>query len=124
MMAKIVNSRDGGDGFEAEVRRTLKKLLPRKRRAEIAEALSAAMGRTITKSMLDNFVAAGKYQPRLPLSVAKALCEVLETPSLRRYLNSEEDLALIEIGEHARANTQLIGRLGAPKQIVVHRAKW
>ena len=103
------------DAFEADVRRLLKALLPRKTRAELAAALTKVMGREITQTMIDNWVAEGKCQPRLPLSVAKALCELVGDPALRRYLNSAEDLTLMEIGEHARANKKLLAQIATPK---------
>lgn len=114
MSSKIVNNRqpeEPRDLFEADVRRALKQLIPREKRTEIAVALTSLMGRKITKSMLDNFTAEGKCQPRLPLSIAKALCHLLPDPSLRRYLNSEEDLTLIEIGQHMRASKNLITQI-------------
>lgn len=100
----MVNQNEARDHFEADVRKMLKRLLPRSKRPEVAAALTAITGREITKSMLDNFVAEGKYQPRFPLSLAKALCTAMDDPALRRYLNSDEDLALIQIGEHARVD--------------------
>lgn len=100
----MVNEKEARDHFEEDVRKMLKSLLPRSKRPEIAATLTRIMGREITKSMLDNFVAEGKYQPRLPLSLAKALCQVVDEPLLRRYLNSEEDMALVQIGEHARVD--------------------
>jgi hypothetical protein len=117
MSSKIVNNRqpeEPRDRFEAEVRRALKRLIPREKRAEIAAALTSLMGRKITKSMLDNFTAEGKCQPRMPLSIAKALCHLIPDPLLRRYLNSEEDLTLIEIGEHMRASKNLITQIATP----------
>lgn len=102
------------DAFEADVRKTLKGLLHGKGRAGLAKALTNVMGREITKMMVDNWVAEGKCQPRLPLSVAKALSELIEDPSLSRYLNTEEELALIKIGEHARANKDLVARIASP----------
>jgi uncharacterized protein YciW len=107
------------DAFEADVRRMLKALLPRKKRAELAAALTDILdnepARRITKAQLDNFVAEGKCQPRLPLSVAKALCQLIGHRSLTRYLNTEEELALIAIGEHARANRKLLTQIATPK---------
>ncbi len=103
------------DAYEADVRRMLKGLLPRKSRTALAEKLSEVMGREITKPMIDNWTAEGKCQPRLPLSVAKALCLLTKDPSLTRHLNSEEERALIEIGEHARANEALLTQIARPK---------
>jgi len=117
MNSKIVNGlqrKEQWDAFESEVRRMLKLLLPRKKRTEIATALTSHMGRKITKPMLDNFVAEGKCQPRLPLSIAKALCDLVGDPALRRYLNNDEDLTLIEIGEHTRASKNLITQIATP----------
>ena len=103
------------DASEADVRRLLKTLLPRKTRTVLAAALTKVMGREITKTMIDSWVAEGKCQPRFPLSVAKALCELVGDPALRRYLNSAEDLTLMEIGEHARANKKLLAQIATPK---------
>ena len=103
------------DAFEADVRRMLKGLLPRKSRLALAKALTKVMARDITTTMVDNWVAESKCQPRLPLSVAKALCDLVGDPALRRYLNSAEDLTLMEIGEHARANKKLLTQIATPK---------
>jgi hypothetical protein len=121
--AEIANSQQyeakgPGDAFEADVRKMLKAVMPRRKRAELAVALTDILNnkpaRRITKAQLDNFIAGGKCQPRLPLSVAKALSELIEDPSLSRYLNTEEELALIKIGEHARANKDLVARIASP----------
>lgn len=103
------------DAFEADVRRMLKALLPRKTRADLAAGLTKVMARKITGTMIDSWVAEGKYQPRLPLSLAKALARLIADPSITRYLNTEEELVLIRIGEHARANQKLVAQLATPK---------
>jgi len=103
------------DSLEDGVRELLKRIVPRKRRPEIAASVEAQLGRPFTKQMLDNFIAERKCRHRLPLSVAKAICLVLDEPSLRRYLNNDEDLALIQIGEHARANRKLLAQIATPK---------
>jgi hypothetical protein len=118
--AKIVNRQQEreskpSDSFEATVRSILKTLLPRKRRAELAAALTELMGREITKTMIDSWTAESKCQPRLPLSLAKALCQLIAAPALSQYLNTEEELDLIKIGEHARANKDLVARIASPR---------
>ena len=117
--AEIVNvqreEKRSCDAFEADVRKTLKGLLHGKGRADLAKALTKVMGREITKTMVDNWVAEGKCQPRLPLSLARALCQLIDDPALSRYLNTEEELALIKIGEHARAHKEILAQIATPK---------
>ena len=118
--AKIVNRQQEresipSDPFETTVRSVLKTLLPRKRRVELAAALTEVMGRQITKMMIDSWTAESKCQPRLPLSLAKALSQLIRDKSLTRYLNTEEELTLIAIGEHARANKKLLAQIATPK---------
>lgn len=115
------------DAFEADVRKMLKAVMQGRKRTELAAALTDILdnkpARRITKAQLDNFVAEGKCQPRLPLSLAKALCQLIRDKSLTRYLNTKEELALIEIGEHARANQRLVAQLATPKAKFRERKK-
>ncbi len=119
ILARIANcqpEKEPRDVFECDVRRMLKRALTGRDRNALAAALSGLMGnRKITKAMLDSFTAESKCQPRLPLSLAKALCQLIDDPSLRRYLNNDEDLTLIQIGEHARANRKLLAQIATPK---------
>jgi len=116
------------DEYEAKVRVMLGRVFPRGSRRIIAEALSLKVGRKITLKRLNNLIAPGKDNPRMSLSTAKALVEVLsaiagaDVVSLRRFLNDEEDLDLIHLGENMRANQKLFERVaqrrvkGPPKK--------
>ncbi len=92
---------DRRDLYEEQVRDLLKRVIPRKSRGLVAKALSAKVDRNITVKRLGNMIEPSKQSPRMSLSTAKALVEVLsEIPGadatrLRRFLNNEVELSLL-----------------------------
>ncbi|MGO9368261.1 MAG: hypothetical protein ACLP0H_11580, partial [Terriglobales bacterium] len=109
------NAPFGDDPYEAQVREMLKRVIPRGYREAVAKALSAKVGRNITVKRLGNLIEPGKQAPRMSLSTAKALTEVLsemasaDSAPLRRFLNNEDELNLLR--DNMRAIQKLLERV-------------
>jgi hypothetical protein len=103
------------DPYEARVREVLGRVIPRGARDSIARALSEKLRRRITVKRLGNLIEPGKQTPRMSLSTAKALVEVLTEASatnatpLRRFLNSDEELCLLQ--ENMQAIQRMFERI-------------
>jgi hypothetical protein len=74
----------GSEDEDRELRRAISEALRRspKSRVQIADELSARLGRRITRHMIDDFTSECKKQARFPLAFSAALCEILDDDSI------------------------------------------
>ncbi len=72
-----------------------------KSRAEIAEELSAVVGRNVSVAMLAECTEPGKWRVRFPAAWIEPLCAILGNDSLRRQLLSPHMRDLLALGESA-----------------------
>jgi hypothetical protein len=88
-----------------------------KNREQIAEELSARVGRRVTVHMLDDFSAPSKDN-RFPAAWVPAFCEITSDDAAQRFLMGPNLRTLVELGEHeisakraTKSKAELLGRL-------------
>lgn len=89
---------------EAAIRATLARVLKHcgKKRAVIAEELSSLTGTRVTESMLNDLCATSKKGLRVPLSWARAICEVTGTDELAFAAMTDDLRERAELGTALR----------------------
>ena len=68
-------------------------------RHQLCDLLSDRVGRTITISMLENWIDESKWKWHLPADCVPALCDILKTDTLQRQLLSDRLRSLLAVGE-------------------------
>lgn len=106
--------KDGTVPVEDELRRILRDVMKRssKERPVIAQAMTEALGRTITPSMLGDFTrnarVCKKRQVRFPAAWVPALYQATGNDELQRWLAGPHLRALIELGERVCSTASIL----------------
>jgi hypothetical protein len=86
---------------DAALRRLLTEIIraSSKKRAQIAEEMSALLGQHVSEYMLHDFSAPSKRPARFPAAFIEAFCEVLGDDRLQRFLMGERLRKLVALAE-------------------------